>query len=164
MISQTIVSDSSPLIALAIIDQLELLPKLYQRVVIPPVVWEEITVQGAGLPGSLAVSQLTWLEIQAPSPALLQPLAILLDRGEAQAIALALGMPSATVLLDDAQARRVAERFGVIPIGTLGILRRAKKAGLIGEIKPNLMQLQDSGIYIRQNLIDAVLRDVGELD
>jgi hypothetical protein len=95
---------------------------------------------------------------------MLQPLAILLDRGEAQAIALALGMPGATVSLDDAQARRVAERFGVIPIGTLGILRRAKKAGLIGEIKPNLMQLQDSGIYIRQNLIDAVLRDVGELD
>lgn len=52
----------------------------------------------------------------------------------------------------------------IVGDGTLGILRRAKKAGLIGEIKPNLMLLQDSGIYIRQNLIDAVLRDVGELD
>ena len=49
MISQTIVGDSSPLIALAIIDQLELLPKLYQRVVIPPVVWEEITVNLEGM-------------------------------------------------------------------------------------------------------------------
>ena len=163
MANQTIVGDSSPLIALAIIGQLELLPKLYQRVVVPTMVWEEVTVHGAGLPGALAVSQLTWLETQAPAPELLQPLAILVDRGEAQVIALALSMPGSTVLLDDAQARRVAERFGVIRIGTLGILRRAKKTGLIGAIKPYLMQLQDNGIYIRKNLIDAVLRDVGEL-
>lgn len=45
----------------------------------------------------------------------------------------------------------------------MGILRRAKKAGLIGAIAPYLMQLQDNGIYIRKSLIDAVLRDVGEL-
>ena len=163
MTNQTIVGDSSPLIALAIIGQLELLPKLYQRVMVPTMVWEEVTVHGAGLPGALAVSQLAWLEIQAPTPELLQPLEILVDRGEAQVIALALSMPGSTVLLDDAQTRRVAERFGVIRIGTLGILRRAKKAGLIRAIKPYLIQLQDNGIYICKKLIDAVLRDVGEL-
>jgi predicted nucleic acid-binding protein len=163
MTNQTIVGDSSPLIALAIIGQLELLPKLYQRVMVPTMVWDEVTVHGAGLPGAMAVSQLAWLEIKAPTPELLQPLTILVDRGEAQVIALALGMPGSTVLLDDAQARRVAERFGVMRIGTMGILRRAKKAGLIGAIAPYLLQVQDSGIYIRQNLIDAVLRDVGEL-
>lgn len=42
-----IIADSSPLIALAIIGELELLPRLYQRVVIPPAVWDEVTVQGA---------------------------------------------------------------------------------------------------------------------
>jgi len=126
-------------------------------------VWEEITIRGAGLPGALAVSQLPWLEIQAPAPELLQPLTILVDRGEAQVIALALGLPGSTVLLDDAQARRVAERFGVNRIGTLGILRRAKKTGLIGVIRPYIVQLQENGIYIRQTLIDAVLRDAGEL-
>lgn len=163
MSKHTIVGDSSPLIALAIIGQLELLPRLYSRVVIPPDVWEEITINGAGLPGALAVSRLTWLDIQTPSSELLKPLTILLDRGEAQAIALALSIPESTVLLDDAQARRVAERFGVSRIGTLGILRRAKKAGLVDAIKPYISQLQTNGIYIRQNLIDAVLRDAGEL-
>jgi len=107
MTNQTIVGDSSPLIALAIIGQLELLPKLYQRVMVPTMVWQEVTVHGAGLPGASAVSQLAWLEIQAPAPELLQPLEILVDRGEAQVIALALGIPGSTVLLDDAQARRV---------------------------------------------------------
>ncbi len=75
---------------------------------------------------------------------------------------LAMSLPESTVLLDDAQARRVAERFGVNRIGTLGILRRAKKAGLVDAIKPYILQLQKSGIYIRQSLIDAVLYDVGE--
>lgn len=58
------------------------------------------------------------------------PLIALADRGEAEAIALALTNPGSTVLLDDAQARRLAERFGVDRIGTLGILRQAKKSGL----------------------------------
>lgn len=55
------------------------------------------------------------------------------------------------------------ERFGVDRIGTLGILRRAKKSGLIAAIKPLVGQLQASGIYMRQSLVDAILRDVGEL-
>lgn len=162
MTKNTIVGDSSPLITLSIIKQLELLPKLYQRVVIPQKVWEEITVNGAGLAGALAISELDWLIIEKPAPELLKPLSILLDPGEAEAIALAMNLPECTVLLDDAQARRVAERFGVNRIGTLGILRRAKKAGLIGAIKPYTVQLQKNGIYIRQSLIDAVLHDVGE--
>jgi predicted nucleic acid-binding protein len=57
MTEKTIVGDSSPLIALSIIQQLTLLPKLYQRVVIPPRVWKETTVHGAGLPGAFAISQ-----------------------------------------------------------------------------------------------------------
>ena len=164
MTKAAIIADSSPLISLAIIEQLDLLPQLYQQVLIPPAVWDEVTVQGAGLPGSLAVSQTTWFEIQAPEPAILQPLSILVDRGEAEAIALAQSIPDSTVMLDDARARRVAERFGIRRIGTLGILRRAKKAGLIAEIKPCIEQLQENGIYISPKLSEAVLRDVGELD
>ncbi|MBI3775315.1 MAG: DUF3368 domain-containing protein [Gammaproteobacteria bacterium] len=160
---QTIVGDSGPLIALAIIGQLELLPRLYRRVIIPQTVWHEITVQGAGLPGALEVSRITWLDIQRVESQQLQSLAILVDRGEAEAIALAMDNPGSTVLLDDAQARRVAERFGVDRIGTLGILRRAKNAGLLRAIKPYVEQLQTNGIFMRQSLIDAVLRDVGEI-
>ncbi|QLE54945.1 DUF3368 domain-containing protein [Nostoc sp. TCL26-01] len=164
MINSVIVADSSPLISLSIIAQLELLPQLYQRILIPPAVWDEVTVQGAGLPGSQAISQLSWLEIQTPEALILEPLSILVDRGEAEAIALAQSIPDSTVLLDDAQARRVAERLGIRRIGTLGVLRRAKKTGLILEVKAYIEQLRTNGIYIRSSLIDAVLRDVGEID
>lgn len=164
MINSVIVADSSPLISLAIIAQLELLPQLYQRILLPTAVWDEVTIQGVGLPGAQAVSQLTWLEIQAPEALILEPLSILVDRGEAEAIALAQSTPDSTVLLDDAQARRVAERLGIRRIGTLGILPKAKKAGLIVELKVYIEQLGTNGIYIRPSLIDAVLRDVGEID
>ncbi|MEH1807564.1 hypothetical protein [Nostoc sp.] len=63
MINSVIVADSSPLISLAIIAQLELLPQLYQRILLLTAVWDEVTIQGVGLPGAQAVSQLTWLEI-----------------------------------------------------------------------------------------------------
>jgi len=164
MINTAIIADSSPLISLAIIEQLELLPQLYQRVMVPPAVWNEVTVQGLGLPGSQAVSQVKWLEIQTPLPTNLEPLSILLDRGEAEAIALAKSISNSIVLLDDAQARRIAERLGIPRIGTLGILRRAKKAGLIAEVKMYIEQLRTNGIYISSSLIEAVLRDVAEID
>lgn len=158
----TIIGDSGPLIALAIISQLDLLRRLYRRVIIPQAVWDEITVDGIGLPGAADVRKLDWIEIQQPDAREVQPFTILIDRGEAQAIALALTQPGCTVLLDDAQARRVAERFGLNRIGTLGLLRRAKKAGHIDAIKPLIHVLQANGIYIRQALVDAVLHDVGE--
>jgi predicted nucleic acid-binding protein len=102
MINSVIVADSSPLISLAIIAQLELLPQLYQRILLPTAIWDEVTIQGVGLPGAQAVSQLTWLEIQTPEALILEPLSILVDRGEAEAIALAQSTPDSTVLLDDA--------------------------------------------------------------
>jgi uncharacterized protein len=163
MTNAVIIADSSPLISLAIIGQLDLLPQLYKSVLLPPAVWNEVTVQGAGLPGAQAVSVATWLTIQAPESAISEPLSILLDRGEAEAIALAQTTPNSIVLLDDAQARRVAERLGIRRIGTLGILRRAKKAGLIAELKIYLEQLRAQGIYIRASLVTAILQDVGEV-
>lgn len=162
MIKPAIVADSGPLISLAIIDQLDLLKQLYQQVLVPPAVWHEVTVKGQGMPGAHAVTQLTWLEIRKPEPQVLQPLSILVDPGEAEAIALAQTVAGSIVLLDDSQARRVAERFNIPRIGTLGILRRAKKMRLLEKIRPHVEYLRSNNIYMAENLVEAVLRDVGE--
>lgn len=161
MTKPVIIADSSPLIALSFIEQLDLLKMLYRRTLIPPAVWDEVTVRGLGLSGAAAVARLDWLEIQAPNPAALKPLSILVDRGEAEAIALALEIPESTVLLDDSQARRVAERLGAQRIG-MGLLRRAKRLGLVEAIGPLIETLQSNGIYLRRELVEAVLRDAGE--
>jgi predicted nucleic acid-binding protein len=157
-----IIADSSPLIALAVIKQLELLPQLCSKIIVPPAVWDEVTIRGSGLPGAYEVSQINWIEIQTPEFDLVEMLTMLVDKGEAEAIALAYKIPACTLLLDDAQARRVAERLNLERIGTLGLLRRAKLANLIDKLKPHIEALQLGGIYISQKLIDAVLKDVGE--
>jgi len=157
-----IIADSSPLISLSIIGQLDLLRELYSKVLIPQGVWQEIVIDGAGLPGAQEVSKLDWIEIQNANPTISDSLAILIDKGEAEAIALATQLPDCTVLLDDARARRVAERFNLRRIGTVGILRRAKKKGLLNKIKPFIEKLQLNGIYISQKLVDLILKDVGE--
>ena len=156
------VADSGPLICLARINQLELLPRLFAKILVPPEVWDEVTVRGQGHPGAYEVSQVTWITIQAPDPQLVKPLSILVDAGEAQAIALAQTTADCTILLDDARARKVAQRIGIKQIGTIGLLLRAKRRGLIEKIRPQIDGLVENGIYIRKELIDAVLKDAGE--
>jgi len=162
MLKPVIIADSSPLISLAIIDQLNLLIKLYERVIVPPAVWNEVTVKGRDMPGAFAVSQVTWFEIETPEPQILQPLSILIDPGESEAIALAQKISNSIVLLDDSRARRIAERFDVPRIGTLGILRRAKINGMIDKIRPHIEYLKANNIYMAENLVNAILKDVDE--
>ena len=86
----------------------------------------------------------------------------MVDPSETETIALAQTVAGSVVLLDDSQARRVAERFNIPRIGTLGILRRAKKRGLIAAILPHIEYLKANNIYMADNLVEAVLKDVGE--
>ncbi len=157
-----LIVDSGPLIAFARIGQLALLPKLGSRIVIPPAVWQEVTITSSAAPGAEAVRQLAWLEIETPDALLVESLTILIDRGEAEVIALARTLLHSEVVLDDARARRVAERLSIARIGTIGLLRRAKRMGLIDMLRPQVEALQAHGIFIRQALMDAVLKDVGE--
>ena len=158
-----IIADSGPLIALSIIDKLDLLQKMYDQVLLPPAVWDEVTVKGKGLPGADIVGQAKFLEVRVPEKIALKPLSIILGSGEAEALALAQTTLNCCVLLDDAQARRMAESLDICRIGTLGILRKAKIKRLVPQIKPYILKLQNNGIYIQQNLINVILEDVGEL-
>jgi predicted nucleic acid-binding protein len=156
------IADSGPLICLARINQLELLPRLFSRILVPPEVWNEVTVRGQGHPGAYEVSQITWLTIQVPDPQLVKLLSILVDVGEAEAIALAQTTSDCIILLDDSRARKIAQRLNIKQIGTIGLLLRAKRRGLIERIRPHIDALVENGIYIRRELIEAVLKDAEE--
>ena len=96
------------------------------------------------------------------SSAQVQLLLPVLDRGEAEVIALAQIVEDCTVVLDDSRARKIAEWLGLRQIGTVGLLLRAKRRGLTERIKPHLEALIANGIYIRKELIEAVLKEAGE--
>jgi predicted nucleic acid-binding protein len=158
----TAIADSGPLICLARINQLELLPRLFSKIIVPPGVWNEVTVKGQGHLDAHKVSQVTWITVQTPDPLSVKPLSILVDAGEAEAIALAQTTADCTILIDDARARKIAQRLNIKQIGTIGLLLRAKRQGLLKKIKPHIDALVENGIYIRRELIDAVLKDAGE--
>lgn len=159
---ELIIADSSPLIGLARIGQLGLLPKLAKRIVVPAAVHVEVTTARANAPGAAEVAAQAWIEVQSADPVVVAPLLILVGRGEAEAIALAQREPSAVLLVDDLRARKLAQRLGLRRMGTVALLGQAKREGLIPSLKPALDALVANGIFIRQELIDAALREAGE--
>ena len=159
---ELIIADSSPLIGLARIGQLGLLPKLAKRIVVPAAVHAEVTAARADAPGAAEVVAQTWLEVQAADPAVVAPLLIFVDRGEAEAIALAQRESAAVLVMDDLRARKLAQRLGLRRMGTVALLGQAKREGLIPKLKPALDALVVEGIFIRRELIDAALKEAGE--
>lgn len=153
--SQTVVSNASPLIALHQIGQLHILPRLFERIEIPVAVAQEIN-SVRPLP--------SWLEIRSLS----QPiggriLQASLGAGESNAISLGIELEASLVLLDDRPARRLAQALGLPIVGTVGLLLAGKQKGLLAELKPALDALQAHHFYIADHLYELCLRDAGEL-
>jgi predicted nucleic acid-binding protein len=158
------ISNTSPLLYLHQVGQLDLLHRLYGRVVIPPAVRDELRVgaeRGIATPN---VDQIQWLEISTLVDPTLLPIVIDLGEGEAEAIALALASPKHLLILDDALGRRIAHLCGLTYTGTLGVLIRAKAEGYLAAVKPVLEALRDrTTMRLRRDLIDWVLREAGEV-
>lgn len=149
---ESIVTDSTCLIGLERIGQLEILPVLFEPVLIPPEVQREF---GLLLP---------WLTVETPTDhALVTALKMLVDNGEAEAIALA-HQRGLRIILDDRRARSVGKRLGVSLIGTVGVLVRAKRSGVIPSLKAILQELEAHKFYIGATLKAEALRLVNESD
>ena len=135
------VSNTSPLIALSSVRRLDLVRAEFPQVFVPQAVFDETVTNGSGWIEAdqlqkkfAAKSWLTCVQV-APSPVLHSLKEHLAGSGEAEAIVLArqLRVP---VLLDELAGRRAASSLGVTAIGSLYILRRAKKTGRINQIRP----------------------------
>lgn len=159
-----VVSDTSPIIALATVGRLSLLRELYGEVLIPEMVRWEIAEAGAGEPGAREVEESDWIiPCAASDRRLVEGLSRVLDRGEAEAIALAVERNSDLLLVDERRARRNALRLGVRVIGVLGILIEAKNTGLVREIRSIIDNLvSEAGFRVAPRIVDQVLRIVGE--
>jgi len=162
MTSRQSISDSTPLIALARIGELELVRRTLGEVLIPDAVYEEVVEARAEAAGAREVAEATWVRRVSADPAVVAPLLLLVGRGEAEAIALAQAHPGSLLLTDDLKARKVAKSLGVEVQGCLGILQRAKRRGLISEIRPLTARLQSRGWRISERELEEFLRHSGE--
>ncbi|KOR36477.1 MULTISPECIES: DUF3368 domain-containing protein [Planktothricoides] len=154
-----VVSDTSSLCNLALVNHLNLLAQLYQMVIIPPVVADELAIA----PDSRITHILSQQWIQKKS---LQDSSLAeqlqrtqgLDPGESYAIALAVELKADTLLIDERLGRREAQKLGIPIIGILGILIRAKQRQLIGEVKPVMNSLiRDANFRVSSQLYQEIL-------
>lgn len=145
------VTNSTCLIGLERIDRLDLLPQIFLTVFAPPTVAAEVQ------------NPLPWLTIYPVQNAIaVATLKTQMDAGEAEAIALAMELGNKLLILDDKKARRIAQQLGLPVIGTVGMLLRGKRQGVINEIKPLIYELLQANFRISDKIVREALRLSGE--
>jgi predicted nucleic acid-binding protein len=158
-----VVSDASVLILLSKVGQLALLQALYDRVLLPQQVYDDVVVKGSGRPGAAEVQAALWLEIwQVANLTLVRELEREIDPGEAEAIALALESHADLLLIDERRGRTVAARYGLNITGVAGILLDAKDSKLLPSVQPTLNLLTGAGYRISDQLYRQILLTAGE--
>jgi predicted nucleic acid-binding protein len=158
-----VVSDTSPIRALAHLGRVELLRDLFGEVLVPPAVAEELRTPPEGLPG-VEILELNFVSIQTPHDReRVAELRLELDAGESEALVLALELGITAILIDEATGRAIARRLGLVPLGVLGTLVRAKQRGLIDQVTPLMDQLEtEIDFFMSKALRAEIQRMAGE--
>ncbi len=143
-----VISDTSCLIILHKIGELDILRKVYESVTTTP----EVAVEfGYELPD--------WIRIEDVKDKKYQEfLETQIDWGEASAIALAKEMEAPVLLLDDLKARKLALKLNLKITGTLGVITKAKQIGVLKNVKPLIEKLQTTNFRISENIIVELLK------
>lgn len=158
-----VVVNATPIIALSLIGQLDLLQQLYGEILIPPAVQAEVLAGGRYGVGSAELLHATWLRlVPLQDPHRADLLLTDLDRGEAEVIALAQEHRADLVILDERLARLHARRLGLAMTGTLGVLLRAKEQGLATAVAPVISDLRQGGLRLSDAIVAEALRLAGE--
>ena len=154
-----VVSNTTPLIALADIGHLDLLQKLYGEILIPEAVLNEIKTE----PAKTVVYNSSWIKVKKIKKNDEKSLfRAKLQAGEVEVMILADEMNADLLLMDDNAAKKTAKFLGMTVTGTLGILIRAKREGYIPAVRPLLDALMTDGLYISDAVRDYVLEAAGE--
>ncbi len=151
-----VVSDTSPLCYLLLINQIDVLQTLYDVVIIPQAVANELSApQTPSFVKNWMAHPPSWLQIQLAEP--LQNIELkTLDPGEREAIVLAEQLNADLVILDDKAARRIAEERGLRMIGLLGIVKDAARSGLL-DLETTFEQLREAGFWVAPRLLEQLL-------
>ena len=156
------ISNTSPIQYLFQADCFDILPQLYESVIVPQGVASELAAGqalGVLLPD---LSAYDWIQIQSAPHLEILPLAADLGQGEREVLSLAVSRPEAVALLDDSLARHFGKHLGITLTGTLGVLLKAKQAGHLEVIRPKLDRLQQLGFRLSRQTHFTVLDIAGE--
>jgi predicted nucleic acid-binding protein len=154
-----VVSDTTPLNYLVLINAIDVLPKLFRDVYAPRTVLRELNNPKA--PDAVrrwAGSPPSWLKVADPACRL--PSTVRLDPGEADAISLAKERKILDILMDERRGSKIAIGEGLFPLPTLAIIERAAERNLL-DLRIALEKLQQTTIRIPpEHMIAAIEREV----
>lgn len=160
--SGLVVSDTSPLLNLALIDRLNLLEVQFSGVTVPRQVWSELTEGNDGLDALRSLRDDGVLRIvEVERSDLFVEIFHELDLGETAAICCAVEHDADLVLLDERDGRRVARRHDLDMTGVIGVLLRGSKTGEV-DLKSELDALREAGFWISDDLYAQVLSEADE--
>jgi predicted nucleic acid-binding protein len=158
------VVDTGPLIFLAKLGLLNLLQSGADEVFIPPAVLDEVCVYSDEATERIQAATHTWLQVRKPeNQTAVKSLLADLNVGEAQTLVLATEVNAERVILDDMEARRFAQRVGLSPVGTLGLLLAARLRGELSSVQEEVEKLKQMGFWINDDLAKAVIQAAGEI-
>ena len=158
-----VVVNTTPLIALSHVGQLDILKKLYGEIIIPKAVYRELSAKTESICKKAVDRSLEWIRVENIKNQMAKTMyKTQLHDGEVEVMILSKEIAADVVIIDDANAKKHAKYLGLPVTGTLGVLIKAKREGLINELKPILYQMTENGIYISQSLIELCLKQVGE--
>ena len=146
-----VIADTSPLNYLILINRVDLLATLFNGVLVPQTVFEELGRVGA--PAAVRQWIATpppWLQVR-PVPKSADASLNALDPGERDAIILALELRADLILMDDAEGREEAERHHVHIMGTLNVIEQAAKKGLVN-FQEELVKLEKTNFRLSSKL------------
>jgi predicted nucleic acid-binding protein len=150
-----VVSDTSPLHYLVECAAIEVLPVLFQEILIPPTVHRELQHPSTP-PRVRAWAQFlpAWVKVQAP--AVLDD-SLNVDEGEKEAICLAREVKAVAILMDDRKGRAEAVRCGLRVAGTIGLLEAAAGRGLL-DFVVSIQRLRQTNARLDEEWIQAALK------
>lgn len=160
------VSDTSPILGLAVIGHLNLLQEQLGEVFIPPTVLAELKID-SNFKGASEISKAFsdgWLKMkEIQNKPLVQSLLLDLHQGEAEAITLAIDLNIQLLVMDEKIGRERAKDLGLRTVGVLGVLLNAKKHGRIKSLKDAMVDLRNEvGFFISDDLYRRILKQAGE--
>lgn len=143
-----VVVNATPLINFASINRLDILQSLFSEIVVPFHVWDEVVTNGSKYETSKIIKLAKFVKVRKADDELLyKTLLVDINRGEAEAIVLALEINAELIILDEKEARNFAEYYGLNFTGTVGCLLKAKQKGIIENLKPVLDDIMLKGNF-----------------
>jgi predicted nucleic acid-binding protein len=157
-----VIVNSTPLIVLCGIGRLYILKDMYEEIFIPYAVFREVTAKEDSVCVQIRSAR-SWIRVEEIKDHSEKKMyKAKLHDGEVEVMILAQEQKADLIILDDNAAKKTAKYLGLTVTGTLGVLVKAKRQGIIEEVRPILSEMKQNGFYIGRAVERMVLDQAGE--